>query len=241
VNIFVKGFIGSGSITGGRMNDEDWGVDTNGGAPFVGYTNTLSDPVKGPMGYATADLGYNLNRGPGYKAGPFVGYNYFKETMNAWNCMQIANAVSGICAPAEPIGTLTITQTARWQSLRVGYGGETMLMDRVKISGDVAYLPYVSFDGRDDHWLRDVPTFFGQQSRGGQGVQTEIILSYLVTPNFSLGVGARYWAMWTTAGRFAQTTPAETTGLFPAKNNTERYGVFFQGSYLFNTLGMAAN
>jgi opacity protein-like surface antigen len=78
-NIFVKGFVGSGSITSGHMNDEDWGFDKDLAQVFTGYTNTLSDPVKGPMGYATIDIGYDLQRGPGYKAGPFVGYNYFKE------------------------------------------------------------------------------------------------------------------------------------------------------------------
>ncbi len=175
-NVFVKGFVGLGSITGGRMNDEDWGLTDRG--VFTGYTNTLSDPVKGPIGYATIDVGYDLNRGPGYKAGPFIGYNYFKETLNAYNCAQTANAASGICAPPVPAGTLTISETSKWQSLRVGYAGEVMVTDRVKLTGEVAYLPYVSFDGRDDHWLRP-GTFFTQWSRGGQGVQTELLLSLI--------------------------------------------------------------
>jgi len=189
------------------------------------------------------DLGYDLQRGPGYKAGPFVGYNYFKETANAFNCQQMANAVSGICAPAVAPGTLTITETARWQSLRVGYAAETMLVDRVKISGDIAYLPYVAFEGRDDHWLRAIPTNFLQRSQAGQGVQTEVILSYLVTPNFSLGVGGRYWAMWTAGGSFVCngcSGISVTLPPVPSKNNTERFGMFFQGSYLFDTSGVAA-
>ena len=119
INVFVKGFVGSGSIKSGRMNDEDWGFDKNLAPVFVGYTNTLSDPVKGPISYFTGDLGYDLQRGPGYKAGPFVGYNYFKETASAFNCQQMANAASGICSPAFPLGSLAITETARWQSLRV--------------------------------------------------------------------------------------------------------------------------
>jgi opacity protein-like surface antigen len=242
-NVFVKGFVGSGSITRGRMNDEDWGLHEPGDPIYTGYTNTLSDPVKGPISYFTGDLGYDLQRGPGYKAGPFVGYNYFKETANAFNCQQMANAASGICAPAVAPGTLTITETARWQSLRVGYAAETMLVDRVKISGDIAYLPYVAFEGRDDHWLRATPTNFLQRSQAGQGVQTEVILSYLVTPNFSLGIGGRYWAMWTAGGSFVCngcTGISVTLPPVPSKNNTERFGMFFQGSYLFDTSGVAA-
>jgi hypothetical protein len=243
INIFIKGFIGGGSITSGGMNDEDSGLRQDPVTPIhVGYSNTLSDPVKGPISYATADLGYDLQRGPGYKAGPFVGYNYFKETPHAYNCMQTANLPSAICAPAFPLGILNIIQSARWQSLRIGYAGETMLVDRVKISSDVAYLPYVAFDGRDDHELRPTPTFFLQHARDGQGVQTEVVLSYLVAPNFSLGVGGRYWAMWTAGGHYicdGCSGVGVTSALFPTGINTERYGLFFQGSYLFDTSGLA--
>ena len=234
LNVFVKGFIGGGSITRGQMNDEDWGLTDPG---FVtGYTNTLSDPVKGPIGYATADIGFDALRGPGYKAGPFVGYNYFREVLNAYGCAQTANPAAGICTPSVPATVLVITQTAKWQSLRIGYAADTMLTESVKIGGDVAYLPYVAFDGRDDHWLRDTRTFFDQRSRNGRGVQAELLVSYLVTPSFSLGVGGRYWAMWTQQGEFTCTgCPGGAAPPNPSKNTTERYGVFFQGAYRFDS------
>jgi len=34
----------------------------------------------------------------------------------------------------------------------------------------------------------------------GIGVQLEAMLSYVVTDAFSLGIGGRYWSMWTTSG-----------------------------------------
>jgi len=40
---------------------------------------------------------------------------------------------------------------------------------------------------------------------GGHGVQTEVVLSYLVTNQLSIGVGGRYWAMWTQDGQFTCT------------------------------------
>ena len=237
LNVFVKGFIGTGSVTSGRMNDEDWGIPVGFAAASTSYTNTISDPVKGPINYATVDIGFNTARGPGYKAGPFIGYNYYREVLHAYGCAQIANPDSGICAPSVPNSVLAITQTAEWKSLRLGYAGELMLTDRVKVTGDIAYLPYVQFDGRDDHHLRDVPTFFTQWSRKGQGVQTELLFSYFVTPNFNLGAGGRYWAMWTKDGQF-NCTGCDGAGVTsfppnPSKNSTERYGVFFQGSYRF--------
>lgn len=235
LNVFVKGFVGLGSITSGRFHDEDWGIPF--GALTVGYTNTLSDPVRAPVAYATADIGYDALRGPGYKAGPFVGYNYFREVLDSYGCLQIANPASGLCSPPSPPNSLGITQTAKWQSLRIGYAGETMVTERLKLSGDVAYLPYVRFDGRDDHWARENRTFFDQRARRGQGVQTELLLSYLVTQNFSLGVGGRYWAMWTQQGEFACTgceAPGVTSPPNPSKNSMERYGAFFQAAYRFD-------
>ena len=53
LNIFVKGNIGLGSLAAGQLHDEDW-VIFGGTVP---YSNTLSDPVKGKIDYATLDLG----------------------------------------------------------------------------------------------------------------------------------------------------------------------------------------
>jgi hypothetical protein len=109
------------------------------------------------------------------------------------------------------------------------------LIDRVKLSADVAYLPYVSMTGRDNHLLRATTTFFDQQGTG-QGVQLESILSYYVTDFFNIGVGGRYWAMWTTSGTDT-CTGCDGVGVVsppnPARFNTERYGVFLQGAYKF--------
>ena len=75
-NIFVKGNIGIGSLFKGHMNDEDWIIF----AGFVPYSNTLSDPVKGNVGYETLDLGYDFFRGSGYKLGAFAATIIMKRT-----------------------------------------------------------------------------------------------------------------------------------------------------------------
>ena len=66
-----------------------------------------------------------------------------------------------------------------------------MIADRFKLGAYVAYLPYVTFNGTDNHVLRDLRS---PESGMGRG-RLEGILSYLVTDQFSLGVGGRYWAM----------------------------------------------
>jgi len=222
-NIFVKGNVGVGSLLGGQLNDEDWRINPGGGE--VAYSNTVSS-VQGDIGYATLDLGYDFLRGVGYKLGAFVGYNYYKENKSAYGCTQIANQLSD-CAPPIPAGSNPgITEDDTWQSLRVGINGNIMITDRLNLGADVAYLPYVQFNGTDDHLAR-VPPFISPESGTGEGVQLESILSYMITDQFSVGVGGRYWAMWTTkaindfAGVEVQTEAAKT----------DRYGVFVQVDY----------
>jgi outer membrane protease len=149
LNVFVKGNIGLGSIAGGHLNDEDWVIF----AGTVPYSNTLSDPVKGGIDYATLDIGYNFSRGAGYKLGAFVGYNYFKEKKSAYGCTQIANPFSD-CVPAIASSVLVITEDDIWKSTRIGVNGEVMIADRLKLGAEVAYLPYVTFNGTDNHVLR---------------------------------------------------------------------------------------
>ena len=220
-NLFVKGNIGAGSLLGGHLNDEDWAIF--GGT--VAYSNTLSS-VAGDIDYATVDLGYDFFRGAGYKLGAFAGYNYYKDDKSAYGCTQIANPFSD-CVPAIPGSVLSITEDDTWQSLRIGVNGEVMITDRLKVGADVAYLPDVEFNGTDDHLLR---ALIIPESGTGTGVQLESIFSYLIADQFSVGVGGRYWAMWTTKDAIADYAGAPCPcATQPAK--TERYGVFVQVDY----------
>jgi opacity protein-like surface antigen len=224
-NVFVKGNLGVGSLLNGQLNDEDW-VLFNGTVP---YSNSVAT-VEGDIKYATVDLGYDFFRGAGYKLGAFVGYNYYNENKSAYGCTQIANQSSDcVGLNVIPSSVLSITEDDTWQSLRVGVNGDVMITDRLKLGADVAYLPYVAFNGTDDHLTR-VPPFISPESGSGRGVQLESILSYLITDQFSVGVGARYWAMWTTENAITEFAgapcPCQT---LPAQ--TQRYGVFVQLDY----------
>ena len=235
-NFFLKGFVGGGSIASGHLNDEDWGIIFP-GPVGVAYSNTLSDPVKGGITYGTIDGGYDFFRDPWNKLGVFIGYNYYRENKDAFGCVQIANPLSD-CVPAVPNSVLGITENDKWQSLRLGLAGEIMVAPGLKLSGDVAYLPYVKFNGLDIHWQRfDVANQLSPETGTGRGVQLEGILSYYITPNFNVGVGGRYWAMWTNDDAFTNmfSTPCPCQTL-PSK--TQRAGVFLQGSYKFDQPGV---
>jgi opacity protein-like surface antigen len=235
VNVFLQGFVGGGGISGGHLNDEDWTPFPRPAFP-VSYSNTVSGNVTGPLFYGTIDIGYDLFRGPGYKVGPFVGYNRYSYTLNAGGCVQIASpsnpgadCTGAAGAPIEPTSHISIIEQDTWDSLRVGAAAETTLADRWKLSGDVAYVPYTMFTGTDQH-LDRVPLLIQDESGHGTGVQAEAFLSYLVTNQLSMGVGGRYWALWTTSG-------ADVNNGVPAARNdtfrTDRVGVTFQASYKF--------
>ena len=228
-NVFLKGFVGGGKILSGNLHDEDWYIG-NGQVP---YSNTQSN-VTGDLAYGTFDVGYSVFRGPSSNVGGFIGFNYYEENKSAYGCTQIANPFSD-CVSAVPNSTLVITEDDKWYSLRVGVNGVVTLADRLKLTADAAYLPYVAFRGTDNHLLRvEEPSTISPESGAGQGVQVEAILSYAFSNAFSVGAGGRYWAMW---------APNATTNSFGASCpcpglpvSTERYGGFLQASYKFDGL-----
>jgi opacity protein-like surface antigen/outer membrane protease len=228
-NLFLKGFIGGGGVLSGNMHDEDWLIFDQ----TVPYSNTVSS-VTGDLAYATVDAGYSLFRGPSARVGGFIGYNYFRENKSAYGCSQIANNNSD-CVPSISNSVLSITEDDRWDSLRIGLNGVVTLVDRLTLTADAAYLPYVAFSGTDNHLLRtDVANTVSTETGNGQGVQLEALLAYSLGNSFSVGAGGRYWAMWATnasTNLFGTPCPCQT---LPAR--TERYGAFLQASYKLDGL-----
>jgi opacity protein-like surface antigen len=238
--VFVKGFIGAGGITSGKMNDEDWALveePTLGSFVPTGYEVTGSS-ASGWLKYGVADVGYNIFHNANYKVGPFLGYGYLHQTMNGFGCTQLTTPGS-VCDPARPSNLPIISQDDTWQALRVGASAIVTIWDRLALNGDVAYLPYAQFSGLDSHWLR-VPIAYFPQSGTGHGVQTELILTYALTDYLNIGVGGRYWAIWSTGANQGCRGGCDNTGAYIVDaasaftTNTQRYGTFVQMSYRFN-------
>ena len=176
-NLFVKGYIGGSRMNDGHLNDEDFGTVLFGA--YVPYSNTLSPVVTGQTSYGVIDGGYDFLHGPGYKLDLFAGYFRFNETMKGYGCTPLANAN---CFAAVPItGDPIIAETDHWDALRTGIAGEMMITDRLKLSGEVAYLPYVTFKGVDDHYFANTGVIanINPEWGHGDGVQADVLASSL--------------------------------------------------------------
>ena len=212
--LFVKGFIGAGSVSGGRLIDEDFLPLT------VPYSET-SSAAAGTISYGTIDLGYSLIRLPAFRLGGFVGYGRWNESITASGCTQIATNPD-ICQPFPiPTSVAVINETDNWNLLRVGATADVMLGDRVKLTADAAYVRAYQ-KAVDNHYF----TFGVDPASGnGNGYQIDAIIAYQFTNAFNVGIGGRWWHLDTNAiDSFQQ---LETY-------RTDRYGAFLQGSYKLN-------
>jgi hypothetical protein len=66
-------------------------------------------------------------------------------------------------------------------------------------------------------------------------VQAEAMLSYYLSPQLSVGVGARYWGLWTTSGTIVRDFDARGLPTPSLAQNfkamSQQVGAFVQASY----------
>ena len=229
--LFIKGFAGIGKETGGSLQDQDF---PPGVSPYSSTNSSLAD---GRVGYASVDLGYYLMGGGWYKLGAFAGYHYLDERFNAFGCTQTAGNPD-ICAPGPTqvsSANLGISDEGQWNSVRLGLAAQLALPAGFSIRAEAAWLPYMSFSGGDDHWLREPVDFSGtipETGAGSNGYQLEGELDYALSHDFTVGVGGRYWSM-NAKGQalFQNVTP--NGGPQVATFETQRAQVFVQTAYRF--------
>jgi opacity protein-like surface antigen len=224
--LMAKGFIGSGN-GGGSLNDEDWGIS---GPPFpffVPYSNTWSK-VDDEIRYGVIDLGYDLWRDREVRVTPFVGYSQFHQYMRGYGCVQLANPNSD-CGTPIPVSVFAIAEDDTWHALRLGIAADIQVAPGLTLTADAAYLPYVRINGVDDHVLR---TILSPEWANGTGAQLELILAYAITDQLKIGIGGRYWNMWTDSG----TVDFGGGGNFvPMRFSVEQAALLFQGSLSFDS------
>ena len=228
---FVKGFAGIGKESGGTLQDEDF---PPGVSPYSSTNSSLSD---GRLGYADIDVGYYALTNGWYKLGGFAGYHFLDERFNAFGCAQTASNPN-ICGPgpaAVSAANLVISDEGRWNSVRLGLAAELALPAGFSVRAEAAWLPYMNFNGGNDHWLREPDDFSGtipETGTGSNGYQVEGEIDYALAQNFAVGIGGRYWSM--NAKGEAQFQEVTSNGAPQvATFQTQRTQVFVQTTYRF--------
>jgi hypothetical protein len=228
---FFKGYAGGGGLFNGKLKDEDFPPAIN------PYSATLSGTNNGSMIYGSLDGGFKLFRGPDFHVGAFVGYHFMRETVNAYGCGQIA-ANPDVCTGGIPDLFKVITQVNNWNSVRVGVDA-AVEFNRLKLSVDAAYLPYVNLSGADSHWARIdftntvIGAFNGAlpEDGTGWGVQIDGFISYRLNDYLSVGLGGRYWHMETKGFTHFEGHVIGVAALpQPVTWKTDTFGVFMQTS-----------
>lgn len=190
--LFAKGFLGAGQLGDGTFQDEDFPPT------LTPYSSTNSAQRFGQLGYGVADVGYYGLSQAGYKLGGLAGFTYLAEKYNAYGCTQTATNTS-VCTPGLVASyNLGLSDDNNWKAARLGLVAEADLPHGFTIRGEAVWLPFISFNGENDHYLRIPQDFSGpipSTASGHLGYQLEGEVDYALSRNFSIGVGARYWSL----------------------------------------------
>ena len=205
--LFGRARFGYGGIQGGTLTDKDFA------AGQVLASQTESDVDDNFLWYAGVDAGYTFLgswRTRGWLRA-FVGYQHWEEKLVATGIRQevsnpAACATIGVtCLPAGTIsnpGESIITNTAKWNSIRIGLEGRFRFTRALHVSGAVAAIPYTSLDNDDIHHFRTElqqdPSF--SMSGTGYGVNAEAGLTYRILRPLFVDVGYRLWWLRVTDG-----------------------------------------
>jgi hypothetical protein len=223
---FWKGYAGGGLLTGGTLTDEDFPPAIS---PYSSTTSTLQNQS---LGYVSTDFGAAILSGASFRLDAFVGYHYFHQRMKAFGCQQTASNPF-VCAGGISNDVAVIVEDDTWQAVRVGLNADVPLVDRFRLDLEGAYLPYVWFNGTDNHLLRpDLPAPI-REDGNGWGYQLEAMLTYRYDEAITFGVGARYWHFQSQGYAHFEDFGGSPQ---PLDFKADIYGGFLQASYRFAPL-----
>ena len=229
--VFLRGSLGIGGISDGSLTDRDFLSGQ------IEFSDTDSVAEGDSFRFGMADVGIAFTPDPRIKVGPFVGYHYWNDKPDATGALCNPDDVGNVLCPLgvhviRP-GVAAIGYDTTWHALRLGVNGGVELGDGLSFTGEVAWVPYASWSLEDSHYQRvdlgPVPNILS----GGHGVGLEAqgFFNYALTPNFEVGLGARYWGLFSNDGssRFKQFSRSYPVTDF----DLQRYGLLFQAKYRF--------
>lgn len=176
------------------------------------------------------DVGWAYSPLPNMRLGFFVGYHYWHEKVTAngllcniasdLGCASVNSVVTGFDTPV-------LSYEPTWHALRVGTEGKLWIDDRWSFNGEFAVVPLC---GGAKQGQPSAAAGFRRPRTGAQrrhqehayGVEAELFVNYLVTPNIEIGAGGRYWGLASRMG---------DVSFGPAFDNTNQLTNFDQERY----------
>lgn len=236
--LFVKGLLGGGKLNGGDMIDRD----------FFTYqwmfSNTSSEVHGDSLTYGMIDFGWSFDLPQvGLRLGAFAGYHYWHEKMTAYGLLCNVDEWGGDFCGAP--GTLLRNSSVAvmqyeptWNAVRLGFDAHYQITPAWSIHADVAAVPWASVENKDSHLLRQGMSDLGpapniiSRSSHGYGLEADLFVDYAITPNFSIGAGARYWGLLTTGGK-VMFGPTFQSNFWLDRFDQQRYGLLVQAKARF--------
>jgi hypothetical protein len=202
--------VGYAGIGGGRLIDNDY-LAVDGKNPS---SQTYSNLSGNSMWYLNADIGRRIVEYPHSRGwlDLFVGYQYWyqKFTANGLGQVSCTNAgqtvdldpgkpgTQSLCSPNQSVSNTVqvITNTANWNSLRMGGSTEYRLTRRFSVQGTVAFIPVSIINNNDVHHLRSDLQQNPSISMTGYGIgaDADAGVKFMLIRNLFLNAGYRvYW------------------------------------------------
>jgi hypothetical protein len=199
---FVRGDVGFGSFSDGRLIDDDF-LTTSSTGDFLA-SRTFSDIDDDGLWYFDLDFGYTIwtdsYQGKSMLRA-FVGYQRWEEEYVAkgitYDTCTVGGSLLGICLPAGStlaLGEKVISNKVEWDSIKLGLEGKFTFWEKLGIEASAVFIPYSDMHNEDIHHLRTDLLQPGFVMDGtGIGYNFEIAATYEVLPNLFLSAGYQFW------------------------------------------------
>ena len=199
--------------------------------------------LAGALGALAQDGAAKTQAAPGYlesgvalfnsatgQIGSFISDQTAKTQISVYGCLAGANGP--ICSVGGKPEHIYLHQTPGPSNPMggvgaMGLGGDLQVMDRIRVSGELVWQPYMAANPSDPSGTMNTMSGVRQVGSGGAGFKTQWVLSYDFTNALSAGLGGRY----TLAA--PEAVDSRFGALAPPKSDQRNFGAFFQLHYRF--------
>lgn len=216
---FVKGNAGIGTISHGRLIDQDFAT-----SQILVFETTSG--LNGKLYYGTIDFGREVAKSGNSTLGLFAGYQHWNERLDAYGASNSGDpffVFTNLPGNTVPV----ISNEQMWDSARLGAELRSV-RGRTRFHAELALIPYARYRNEDSHWLRQntlgpAPNIIATGRGSGAQFEVEVRRSYPDFFDLEFALGYRYWKMESNKG--TMTLGGES---FPVVDlMSERQGVTF--------------